>query len=169
MGYFDALAGGSFKQIDGRWVFYPWGVVGRGYVIPTEQRYVEIRSWVKRWLQLWLPLVVVMGILVGWLYSFALLPVFSLWYWSRVRRLAQELEPATQRLTVGESYRAQARGHSLPMLWLLELGSVAFVVAGGVIFALDPAHGLLGAVTVAFFGACAVAIGFMIRARLSGL
>src|SRR5438552_8459156 len=96
MGYFDALAGGSFKQIDGRWVFYPWGVVGRGYVIPTEQRYVEIRSWVKRSLQLWLPLVVVMGILVGWLYSFALLPVFSLWYWSRVRRLAQELEPATQ-------------------------------------------------------------------------
>jgi len=38
-----------------------------------------------------------------------------------------------------------------------------------VIFALDPAQGLLGAVTVAFFGACAVAIGFMIRARLSGL
>ena len=30
MGYFDALARSSFKQVEGRWLFYPWGALGRG-------------------------------------------------------------------------------------------------------------------------------------------
>ena len=165
MGYFDALAGSSFKQVEGRWVFYPSGSLGRGYVIPTEQRHLEVRSWVKRCLQVWLPLVVLTGIIAGWAWAFMLLPVFGLWYYAKIRSLARELDTTTERLSVGESYRAQAQGHSLWMLWILEVSSVAFVVAGVVILVVS-GEWLVAAAAIGFFGACAVAIGFMILTRI---
>jgi hypothetical protein len=165
MGYFDALARSSFKQVEGRWLFYPWGALGRGYAIPTESQYLKIHTWVKRSLQIWLPLVILTGILAGWAWAFVLLPVFGVWYFTRIRTLTKGLEATTEHMTVGESYRAQAQGHSLPMLWFLEVGSVAFVAAGVVILALDPRQWLIAIASIGFFGACAAAIGFMIADR----
>ncbi len=47
-GYFDGSASALFKKTeDGRVIFYPWGVLGSGYEIPTDQRYREIRQFVK--------------------------------------------------------------------------------------------------------------------------
>ena len=38
MGYFDALAEGVFKKNAlGNTVFYPWGVLGSGFVVPTDE------------------------------------------------------------------------------------------------------------------------------------
>jgi hypothetical protein len=36
MGYFDALTSNAFKTApDGRKLFFPWGVLGRGYVLAS--------------------------------------------------------------------------------------------------------------------------------------
>ena len=44
MGYFDALTSGYFKTApDGRKLFFPWGVLGRGYAIDSEQDYERLR------------------------------------------------------------------------------------------------------------------------------
>ena len=166
LGYFDALADSSFKKIDGQWCFYPWGVLGRGYVIPTEQEYLRIRSLTKRRTQVWLPLVILTGALAGWAWAVALLPVFGIWYFASVRAIAQPLQKTSERLTVGESYRAQARGHSLWMLWVGEIGSIGFVVAGIFILMVDPHDWLVGAASIGFFGINAIAIGFMLVTRL---
>ena len=165
MGYFDALASSSFKQVEGRWLFYPWGALGRGYAIPTESRYLELRSWVKRSLQIWLPLVILTGVLAGWMWAFVLLPVFGAWYFIRIQTITKGLEATTDRITVADSYRAQAQGHSLVMLWFLEICSVAFVIAGIFILTLDSDEWLIAVTSIGFFGACAAAIGFMIASR----
>ena len=48
MGYFDALTSGYFKTApDGRKLFFPWGVLGRGYTIDSEQDYERLRRQVK--------------------------------------------------------------------------------------------------------------------------
>ncbi len=37
MGYFEALTSSSFKTTKGgQKLFFPWGTLGRGYVIPSE-------------------------------------------------------------------------------------------------------------------------------------
>ena len=43
MGYFDALTSSYFKTTpDGRKLFFPWGVLGRGYTIDSEQDYERL-------------------------------------------------------------------------------------------------------------------------------
>jgi hypothetical protein len=40
----DALTNSSFKTTkDGRRFFFPWGVLGRGYLIPNEQDFDRLR------------------------------------------------------------------------------------------------------------------------------
>ena len=45
MGYFDALTSGTFKTTpDGKRLFFPWGTLGRGYIVGTETDYERLRS-----------------------------------------------------------------------------------------------------------------------------
>ena len=48
MGYFDALTSGYFKTTpEGRKLFFPSGVLGRGYAIKSQQDYERLRRQVK--------------------------------------------------------------------------------------------------------------------------
>ena len=48
MGYFDALTSGYFKTApDGRKLFFPWGILGRGYTIDSDPDYERLRRQVK--------------------------------------------------------------------------------------------------------------------------
>ena len=50
MGYFDGIVDGNFKTTDdGVLLYYPFGVLGKGYVIPTNEKKQEIRKRLK-WL-----------------------------------------------------------------------------------------------------------------------
>ena len=58
MGYFDGLTSGSFKTAqDGRRLFFPWGVLGSGYAIASEQDYQRLRRQVKAYMVAMLVLV----------------------------------------------------------------------------------------------------------------
>src|SRR5687767_9421400 len=47
-GYFNALTSGAFKVTpDGRRLFFPWGVLGRGYEIPSESDYQRLHRLMK--------------------------------------------------------------------------------------------------------------------------
>lgn len=66
MGLLDALCEGSFvRSADGRMLFFPWGAVGRGYAIPSDEAYRRLRRETKRLLALGLcgvPLAALLGI-----------------------------------------------------------------------------------------------------------
>lgn len=165
MGYFDALSDGCFKRAGSNWVFFPWGTLGRGYTIPSDAEYLAIRSSVKCYLLISLPLIVFGGFVFGWLVSLLLLPPIGLFYLLRVRSLTKRLGTSNERLTIRESYRAQATSHSTWLLWVLEVASIFFVVVGVLILLADPQGLLVGLAGIVFFGLCAVAIGYMIRAK----
>jgi hypothetical protein len=45
MGYFDALTSSYFKDgADGQKIFFPWGVLGRGYALPSDEAYDRLRG-----------------------------------------------------------------------------------------------------------------------------
>ena len=163
MGYFDALTSSSFKTTeDGRWLFFPYGTLGRGYAIPSEEEYERLRRHVKAYMVVSLPLIVIAGNWKGSLGGAAILPVlivpYILWAQFQCRRLHR----TDEKLTLSESIAGQGRAHSTVGLWLLDVGALTFVGAGVLILLLDPRNWLVATGSVAFFGLCAVMFAGML-------
>ena len=166
MGYFDGLTDASFKKgLNGQVVFYPWGTLGHGYEIPNDDTYHTIRAFVKRYLVVAIPLVILVGIAVGWLYSFLTLVPLYVFYLLRIREFTQGLIKSGESLTLAESYRTQARSHSLVTLWVLQVCSVLFVTVGVLMLFVGTQGPLIPIACILFFGLCSIAIGFMIREK----
>jgi hypothetical protein len=157
MGYFEGLTGSSFKTTeDGRRLFFPWGPLGRGYAIGSEERYGRLRKQVKAYMVVsLLPVILAPIIYHGCIISFASaaisLTFYLAWMWVLLPRLA----PADERLSFKESMTSQARAHGPVVLWLLTIISLVFVAAGLLMLVAEP-HGLVIALAVIlFFGFCA--------------
>lgn len=165
-GYFNALTAGYFKTgADGREVFFPWGAWGRGYVIQTDQRYESMHRMLK--IYLIISLVLIIGTIAPGFYlaGFAVSVTLMLFYAAWVPFLKRGLEPSEERMTVRENMATQARIHNVGVLWALEIVSILFVAAGGVILIAEPKLWFLSLPSIVFFGFCAIVIGRMIMMR----
>jgi hypothetical protein len=166
MGYFDALTSGAFKtNPDGRRLFFPYGVIGRGYVLPSEEHYQRLYRQTKAFmiaalvliigasvLKAYVPAVVITALLVGF---------YVLWTQLTVRGLA----PSDDRLSLQESMTAQAVTHNVAMLWAMEIFSLLFVAIGVIMLVTSSENWLIGLASVAFFGLCAAAFARMLVLR----
>ena len=166
MGYFDALASGSFKTTDdGRKLFFPLGALGRGYTISSEKDFERLRKSVKIYIIVSLLLIFGSILFVGPLGGLLILPFllvsYALWVYTQCRHL----DRTDERLTINEALVGQALQHSKVGLWSLEVCSALFVVAGIFILAADPKNWLTGIASIVFFSFCAVMIGRMLLAK----
>lgn len=170
MGYFDALSSSSFKKDEsGRSIFYPWGVLGKGRVLPDTGTESRVRAFVIKYYVISVLVLLVVGVAAGWVFALVLVPFLLLWYHFRSRALTAGFPEAVARLTLKESYAGAARAHNGKVLWLFLVFSI-LLAAGGLLILLAGSTGydrIHGAVILLFFGLCAVAIGGMIRARRS--
>jgi hypothetical protein len=161
MGYFDGLTNASFrKDSQGRDVFYPYGIYGRGRIIRDAEAAARLRASIKRFYILLMallpPLIVIVRLAHVSLVYLALLVLagtaISAGY---VRRLTRGLPYSEERLTYRESLQNSLRGHSKLGLVLLAIVSAVFVALGIFILSLDPAANLgLALVQILFFGLC---------------
>lgn len=166
MGYFDALTSGSFKTgEDGRRLFFPWGILGGGYAIGSEESYQRLRRQVKAWMIVSFILIVGGASLQGGLMSIVMLIPLLAFYAIWMVFLLPGLEPTDERLSLQESTASQARAHSKVALWLLEIGSIAFVVSGIAILIFDPRSWLVAVGSILFFGLCAAKATHMLMLR----
>jgi hypothetical protein len=168
MGYFDALTSSSFKQDEsGKSVFYPWGVFGKGHVLPDDETENRIRGFVRRYYMISLPMIIIVGAVVGWIYVLATLPILIIWYHFKSKILIAGCSVTDGKLTLKESYTNSSKAHNKKTLWLLLIFSILFV-GGGLLMLI---HGtsnydkIMGALGCVFFGVCAVAFGYMIKAK----
>jgi hypothetical protein len=172
MGYFDALARYSLTTApDGRRLFFPWGVMGRGYVIGSELDYERLRRQTKISLIVAFALVFISPLAISklalprYLFGFMVAAeavAMGAWMQYLLRGLASPAE----RLSRQESVTLQARGRSPASLRWPMIGSIAFVALGVILLAIDPAaNWLLATVTIIFFGLCAVVSMFMLVVR----
>lgn len=166
MGYFDGLTDGAFKEDDeGNSIFYPFGILGKGRVIPNKDEKEKLRNILKRYYQVFLPLFLLIGIIVGWFWASAvglatLLPLYFL-----IFKMTKNYQLATSSLKFSESTRNSARSHKKATLWALFLGSILLAMAGVLMLIMDPESRLIGVSCVLFFGLCSYAIGKMIRLK----
>jgi hypothetical protein len=173
MGYFDALTSSAFKTTnDGQRLFFPWGILTQGYVIPTEADFERLRHDYKNIMKFTmifsLLFVIVLWNFSSWSFLFkgivtvAFLLVYIVAYNVWVRFRCHNLSPAHEKLTYSECAANQARTFSTVQLWLFEVGSLAFVAGGVWILLTDPNQWLIAVSSIAFFGLCAVVFTRMI-------
>jgi hypothetical protein len=169
MGYLDALVAGSFKTTaSGQRLFFPWGILGRGYVIPSEREFEQLRRYLKVYQLLSLALIIAAILWTGFRGAAAAVILVCVVHvaWAHVQ--SRRLSRANERLSLGESLAAQSRAQSTVILWLLELGSLAFVGGGVFIVLADHKKWLLAAATIVFFGACAASYAWMLVVKRRG-
>jgi hypothetical protein len=170
MGYFDSIANSAFKtKDDGQRLFYPWGTISHGYVIPSEEEYEKLLRDYK-YVSLIAILIGIVAIiyLQNFLSIIAFMVVFIVAYMLWVRIRCRNLTPSLDKLTVGQSTSGQPRAFNTILLWVLDLASLAFVVLGVVILVINPGNWLIALGTILFFGVCAVVLSRMIIIKQRG-
>ncbi|MBN1545705.1 MAG: hypothetical protein JW902_03505 [Syntrophaceae bacterium] len=165
MGYFDGLTDASFKTDEkGNTIFYPWGILGRGYILPEDKK-DSFRNGIKRFLQISLPLVILITVLKLWLLLLIVLPVFIIGYTIWIKKITKNLNSSSNKLTLSESTINSARSHNLTTLWFLAIGSLLFVVASIFIIIIAPEKWTIGLPGVIFFGFGLYVFWKMIKAK----
>jgi hypothetical protein len=168
--YFEGLIEGSFKTAaDGQRLFYPWGIFGKGYVLPDALTERRIRKVLKVYYMVSLLLVIIVvptvrfsGFYSGFYYELALITVLLLVYGVGALSLTRRLLTSGERLRLTESLANSGRAHRHAVIWSGFIVSVLFVVGIGML--LDRQVGI-GLLVILFFGICGTAVGYMLRTR----
>jgi Ca2+/Na+ antiporter len=166
MGYFDALTSANFKTApDGSRLFFPWGILGRGYTIPTDEDCRRLQRQVKGYMVVSLVLMLASAELVGDPFAFVVAVSFMGFYLVWMRYALRRLKKSDERLSLQESMAAQARALNVVILWLLEIFSVAFVAGGILMLVVDPGKRLLALASIFLSGLAAAKVARMLVLR----
>jgi hypothetical protein len=168
MGFLDALTANSFKKdASGQTVFYPWGLFGKGYILPDLETENKARTFFIRFhtvcLISFLP-AIVLYVSIGWIYIFVLVPILA-WYYFGSRVLIAQCSVSDRKLTLKEAFlTGPTKLLGTKTLWMLLIVSILFA-----------AHGLsmvlrgwfIGALGCLVFGLWAAMLGYMIKEKCS--
>jgi hypothetical protein len=166
MGYFDGLVSGSFKRDDaGRTLFYPYGILGRGKRVPTEEEAQSLKSALKTVYMVILPLIIVLAALRAYIASFAIVVLFMIAYRIWISRKTAGWEFSDVKMTYAESAGNSAVALGSGWLICLLIGSLLFVAGGLAIIVLDPKSLWVGLSSLLFFGACAASFTYRLYRR----
>jgi hypothetical protein len=166
VGYFDGLTDAAFKtDAEGRVLFFPWGVLGRGYVLPDQDAHQRLRGQMRTLYIVGMPLMILLVVIGQPMILASLLPVMLVAQLAMVRVWTRGLEPASESMTMGEAYRNSANSHGAPTLWVLLVCSV--LLTFGAVFIVVAGEVLAGGVATAFFLSASGLFAYMIGSRKS--
>lgn len=166
MGYFDGLASGIIKKDkNNSAVYYPWGALGKGYVLPDFERETAIKKMVILFYQLFLGLLFVHFFLLNNAIVFGVLViVLIVWFFIKSRQLTKNCPKSDEKLTLKEGYTNSAKAHNKTILWILFLVSV-IATLGGITMLFSAKMFITGLIIAILFGASSVAIYYMIQVK----
>jgi hypothetical protein len=165
-GYFNALTSTYFKITDdGRKLFFPWGALGRGYGIPSDEQYRRLHRQIMIYQIVSLVAIIAAAAAQQFLGALVIGALSIAFYVAWVRRLVRSLPPSGERLTREESMTTQARMHGAAALWSMLVISLVFVAAGIGMLIFEPHKWLVALASTAFFVVCAVVAVRMIVLR----
>jgi hypothetical protein len=166
MDYFDGMTDGKFKTDgQGRALFYPWGVLGKGYILPDQSKKQQIRKFVKLYCTFFWPVILAALIFTGWKFAVVVLFVMLFYYRLETSKFLEGVPSTDERLTLKESYANSARSHNLWSLWMIAIFSVLFLSSSIAILIRNKNAWIFGLVSVVFFGASAFVHGYMIKVK----
>jgi hypothetical protein len=168
--YFKKLADLSFKMDEsGRALYYPWGSLGRGYIVPDKATEDNIRYFLVIYQCVvyfsFIALFIVQDVLQYQIIQFNLFfgLVFIIWLVG-INILTRNLTPSEIKLSFRESILRAARFRSRALLWVVFIGQLLFIAVGISMF-INPESPLLSILFVLFFTALAALIGYMLKIK----
>ena len=107
MGFFRRLTDSSFKvDSAGRSIFYPWGIFGKGYVLPDKEYEEKIRSFLTKCYAFNLITIMVLGAFLGlWSVLFWMVPFVVLIVQIQSIRFKEGLQSSDVSLSFKENIR----------------------------------------------------------------
>ena len=160
------MASSGFKiSQDGRVLFFPWGVLSRGYVLPSEDDYERLQGQIIACM-----MVTIVGILVPvFFHAYAVAAVLVVavlvFYHIWMRLALRHLEVVDERLSFNEVMTPVAHAFGPVRLWLAAICSLVFVLIGTLLFILTPGDWLFALGITGFFGLGGVAAIYMLILR----
>ena len=166
MGYFDGLASGIIKKDkDNNPVYYPWGVLGKGYVLPSAERETEIKNMVILFYQLFFGVFFVHLFLLKNALIFALLVLaLVIWFLVKSKQLNKDCPKSGEKLTLKEGYTNSAKAHNKTVLWILLVVAV-IATLGGIALLFTSKLFISGLIMTLLFGTSSAAIYYMIQVK----
>jgi hypothetical protein len=166
MGYFDGLASGIFKKNkQNQSVYYPWGVLGKGYVLPDTERETAIKNMVIMFYQLFFAILIMFFIIFNNMLTFGIGTLgLVVWFLYKSKQLTKDCPVSTEKLTLKEGYTNSAKAHNMWVLYALLAVSVIFTLIGLVLLIGGRSVGA-GLFLGILFGACCAAFVYMIRVK----
>ena len=148
--YRQLLDAGAFAADEnGSTVFYPSGILGRGYEVTAEQE-SAIRRFLRRFNLLVVAIAIVGASMFGLGTLLALPPLLAA-YWIWTRRVTAGLPVSPMRMTSREAGRRAVRILGLRSLVVVLLISVA-MTAASIALALSPTDRIVGLLGILLFG-----------------
>ena len=107
MGYFDNLTATSSKtDSSGRTVFFPWEIIGKGYILKNKQQEQELKQFIKIYHIISLVFVLITGpFLHLWLVAFAVVPFAAIIWLIKVKKIVAGLPVSREKLKFSEKLR----------------------------------------------------------------
>ena len=107
MGYLRQLSDFSFKiNSEGQTTFFPWGIIGKGFVIPNKEIEGNIRKTLTIQIICELSLVIFIGVFLGlWIVLAAFTPVIIFVEWLQRKRFIRGLEQSSEKLHFKENIK----------------------------------------------------------------
>ena len=166
MGYFDGLASGIIKKDkDNNPVYYPWGMLGKGYVLPSAERETEIKNMVILFYQLFFGVFFVHLFLLKNALIFALLVLaLVIWFLVKSKQLTKDCPKSGEKLTLKEGYTNSAKAHNKTVLWILLVVAV-IATLDGIALLFSSKLFIPGLIMTLLFGASSAAIYYMIQVK----
>lgn len=154
---------------DGRKLFFPWGAMGKGYVIADEASYERIRK--TRKILLGSSFVFIVAALAlqrqhpfaPYYVAAAYAAAYGVW----ARFAVGGLLPTDEKLTMREFMVSHPKVYSPFILWPLEIASLVFVIGGIVMLVKDASSWQSTLSGVVFFSFCAAVFAYVLVLRAS--
>jgi len=150
MSFFEALVDNSFKRDDsGRTLYYPWGPLGRGFIVESEETIERVRNILKYiatipffclffliclYVAPFFDVFISIDILISLLFITLFSTIFFVfWFYFFTKKITSPLQKSNEKLRVSETHGRFVRSCHLPTLVFIEI-ILIIVFAAGIFF-----------------------------------
>jgi len=162
MGYFDGLTSVGFKKReDGKTVFYPYGILGCGYIVPQENE-SKIKKFLMKYYTISFVAIIVSLVLFGPLALVLFLILSLAIYAVKIRQLLSGQERIQEKMQYGEGLRNMAASMGVKTSILLLIGAI-IMTAGSIFTFFITNNRLMSIFGTVFFGLALLQTIFLVK------
>lgn len=148
----------------GRPIYYPWGILGKGYILPDESEKIRISRYVKVFNIIGMSIAFI-GSLISFVFFILFFPIFIIFHYLIISRLIKNYPVSALDLTYYESLKLNAQGSSKKLLWFLVILSLFMVIFSiGALF-MKPDNPFIAFTGIVLFGFCAFIFYMMLKMK----